>query len=85
MFGISDAGTNPITAANNHMQETTRKEAEYYAQNASGSKTAENLNKYGTVVASGNSDAYGNDDRWDVQRGMAKKGIEKSCVHGKEH
>ena len=52
MFGISDAGTNPITAANNYMQETTRKEAEYYAQNASGSKTAENLNKYGTVVAS---------------------------------
>ena len=45
MFGVSDAGTNPITAANNYMQETTRKEAEYYAQNASGSKTAEKLNK----------------------------------------
>ena len=40
MFGIIDAGINPITAANNYMQETTRKEAEYYAQNASGSKTA---------------------------------------------
>ena len=84
MFGISDAGTNPITAANNYMQETTRKEAEYYAQNASGSKTAENLNKYGTVVASaiptlimammtgGMSNA-----------GMAKKGIEKAAFMAK--
>ena len=84
MFGISDAGTNPITAANNYMQETTRKEAEYYAQNASGSKTAENLNKYGTVVASaiptlamammtgGTSNA-----------GMAKEGIEKAAAMAK--
>lgn len=84
MFGISDAGTNPITAANNYMQETTRKEAEYYAQNASGSKTAEKLNKYGTVVASaiptlamammtgGMSNA-----------GMAKKGIEKAAFMAK--
>ena len=84
MFGISDAGTNPITAANNYMQETTRKEAEYYAQNASGSKTAENLNKYGTVVASalptlamammtgGMSNA-----------GMAKEGIEKAAFMAK--
>ena len=84
MFGISDAGTDPITAANNYMQETTRKEAEYYAQNASGSKTAENLNKYGTVVASalptlamammtgGMSNA-----------GMAKKGIEKAAFMAK--
>lgn len=84
MFGVSDAGTNPITAANNYMQETTRKEAEYYAQNASGSKTAEKLNKYGTVVASaiptlimammtgGMSNA-----------GMAKKGIEKAAFMAK--
>ena len=84
MFGVSDAGTNPITAANNYMQETTRKEAEYYAQSASGSKTAENLNKYGTVVASalptlimammtgGMSNA-----------GMAKKGIEKAAFMAK--
>ena len=84
MFGISDAGTEPITAANNYMQETTRKEAKYYAQNASGSKTAENLNKYGTVVASalptlamammtgGMSNA-----------GMAKKGIEKAAFMAK--
>ena len=84
MFGISDAGTNPITAANNYMQETTRKEAEYFAQNASGSKTAENLNKYGTVVASaiptlvmammtgGMSNA-----------GMAKEGIEKAAFMAK--
>ena len=84
MFGISDAGTNPITAANNYMQETTRKEAEYFAQNASGSKTAENLNKYGTVVASaiptlimammtgGTSNA-----------GMAKEGIEKAAAIAK--
>ena len=84
MFGISDAGTNQITAANNYMRETTRKEAEYYAQNASGSKTAENLNKYGTVVASaiptlimammtgGMSNA-----------GMAKKGIEKAAFMAK--
>ena len=84
MFGISDAGTNPITAANNYMQETTRKEAEYYAQNASGSKAAETLNKYGTVVASaiptlimammtgGTSNA-----------GMAKEGIEKAAAMAK--
>ena len=84
MFGVSDAGTNPITAANNYMQETTRKEAEDYAQNASGSKTAEKLNKYGTVVASalptlamammtgGMSNA-----------GMAKKGIEKAAFMAK--
>ena len=80
MFGVSDVGTNPITAANNYMQETTKKEAEYFAKNASGSETAKNLNKYGTVVASaiptlalammtgGMSNA-----------GMAEKGIEKAA------
>ena len=67
-----------------YTQETTRKEAEYYAQNASGSKTAEKLNKYGTVVASaiptlimammtgGMSNA-----------GMAKEGIEKAAFMAK--
>ena len=80
MFGVSDVGTNPITAANNYMQETTRKEAEYFAQNASGSKTTENLNKYGTIVASAlptlalamMSGGASNAD-------MAKKGIEKAA------
>ena len=84
MFGISDAGTNPITVANNYMQETTRKEAEYYAQNASGSKTAENLNKYGTVVASALPTlAMAMMTGGISNAGMAKEGIEKAAFMAK--
>ena len=80
MFGVSDVGTNPITAANNYMQETTRKEAEYFAQNASGSKAAENLNKYGTVVASALPTlALAMMTGGASNAGMAEKGIEKAA------
>ena len=42
--------TNPITAANEWVQETNRREAEYYAKNAEGNKAAELVNKYGPSV-----------------------------------
>lgn len=44
--------TNPITALAEWVRETNRREAEYYAENASGNRTAELVNKYGPMVFS---------------------------------
>ena len=44
--------TNPITALAEWVRETNRREAEYYAANASGNKAAELVNKYGPMAFS---------------------------------
>ena len=46
-----DLGTNPISALNNYVQNTRAADAAYYAEAAGDSRIAQNVNKYGTIVA----------------------------------
>ena len=51
-FGWEDRGENFISAYNKQFQENARKEAEYYAQNASKSELASLINQYGPAILS---------------------------------